>query len=104
MYDVSASKSVIQSSLSSLREEGSGKIIFPIVCSIHALRSEESDTGNLWVDITLYFASILCRLFKSMCHLYVPYNKIGVFRKFRILDLKNAMKFSSLPTPSQKNI
>lgn len=102
MYDVSASKSVIQSPLRNLREEGSGKILFPIACSFHALRSEECDTGNLWADITLYFVSILCRLFKSICHLYVPNNKIGVLRKVCILNLKSSIKFSSLPTPSQK--
>jgi len=73
MYDLFASKSIIQSPVRNLREEGSGKIIFPTVCFFHALRSEECDTGNLWAEITLYFVSISCGLFKvcvfCMCQL-----------------------------------
>lgn len=33
--------------LRNLREESNGKIPFPTVCSFHALRSEECNTGNL---------------------------------------------------------
>jgi hypothetical protein len=74
---------------------------FPL-CSFHALRSEECDTGKLCADIALYFVSIYCRLFKSLCHLCVPTNRIRVFTNVSILELKSVMKFSDLPTPSQQ--